>query len=215
MKNNQLGKCTKNTVLAAYVNYSLGEREGQFNDPAVLFADAVIFAFGGSHFELGEHLASKEYLPNSNLIMSEDLKKSLISYYDFLVAYQSILRDGGTFNQPEIKETEGKISLEAWPPETGQMTVIGKMVNNRQIIHLINFKTNTLDWRDTNGKKIIPGTIRNIRLSYFSYETISRIWCATPDFNYGSPLDLAFVRENNSIHFTVPYLKYWDMIVIE
>src|SRR5690606_36339370 len=56
---------TVNSVLAAYMNY--GATDGNFNTPAVLLADAVIFAFGGAHLELGEHMLSSEYFPDASL----------------------------------------------------------------------------------------------------------------------------------------------------
>jgi dextranase len=50
---------TKRSVLAAYMNYNKAENPGSFNTPSVLFTDAVIFAFGGAHLELGEHMLGK------------------------------------------------------------------------------------------------------------------------------------------------------------
>ena len=51
--NNSYSNNTKNTVLAAYMNYDLADNQGYFNTPGVLMTDAVIFANGGSHLELG------------------------------------------------------------------------------------------------------------------------------------------------------------------
>ena len=50
-----------NTVFAAYMNYECDNRE--FNVPGVLMADAVMFALGGSHLELGDHMLCREYFP--------------------------------------------------------------------------------------------------------------------------------------------------------
>jgi dextranase len=54
---------TKRTVLAAYVNREQSKQPGLFNPASVLLADAVIFAFGGAHIELGEHMLDTEYFP--------------------------------------------------------------------------------------------------------------------------------------------------------
>src|SRR5690606_18054372 len=97
-QNNVLSSHQKNTVLAAYMNYNLANNKGYFNTASVLMTNAVIFAFGGSHIELGEHMLGKEYFPNNNLQMKQELKTARIKYYDFLTAYQSLLRDGGNFN---------------------------------------------------------------------------------------------------------------------
>ena len=88
-ENNSFSSGSKNTVLAAYMNYNLAENEGEFNTPGVLLTNAVTSAFGGSHLELGEHMLGKEYFPNNNLKMKDDLKTAIVSYYDFLVAYQN------------------------------------------------------------------------------------------------------------------------------
>jgi dextranase len=213
--NEKLSNNTKNSILAAHVNYNLADNAGQFNTPGVLFADAVIFVFGGAHLELGEHMLAKEYFPNSNLRMPEDLKKSVIEYYDFLVAYQNLLRDGGTFNNPEIKATDSKVFIKTWPPQTGAVSVIGKSIGNRQILHLINFMTNSLDWRDTNGTKSVPELIYDLKLAYSTNQNVSRVWFASPDLNYGSPIELDFQKNNNHLTFIVPSLRYWDMIMTE
>jgi dextranase len=66
-ENNTLSGNKLNTVLAAYMNYDKANSPGFFNTPGVLLTDAVIFAFGGSHLELGEHMLAKEYFPNNNI----------------------------------------------------------------------------------------------------------------------------------------------------
>ena len=213
--NNQYSNNTKNTVLAAYINYNLAENTGNFNKNSVLFADAVIFAFGGAHLELGEHMLGKEYFPNSNLQMTQDLKKSLTSYYDFSVAYQNLLRDGGTFNNQPLQSLNNIVSFNAWPPQIGNISIIGKTVDNKQILHLINFKTNSLDWRDTNGTKPTPNTLQDIEVTYTTTQAINKVWFASPDFVYGKAFELDFHQVGNQIRFIIPSLKYWDMLVIE
>lgn len=206
----------KKSVLAAYMNYKLADQSGWFNTPAVLFTDAVIFAFGGAHLELGEHMLGKEYFPNSNLQMTDELKKSLISYYDFMVGYQNLLRDGGSFNSPAVASPQSGVGFTNWPPVAGRIAVIGKQVENRQVIHLINFSnTNSLDWRDTNGTKTVPTIRQNLQLSVSVPQLVTQIWFASPDLNYGSSAALDFQQVGEKVTFTVPSLKYWDMVVIE
>lgn len=206
----------KKSILAAYINYKLADKTGSFNIPSVLFADAVIFAFGGAHLELGEHMLGKEYFPNSNLQMSEELKKSLVAYYDFSVAYQNLLRDGGNFNSPSVSAASGgSVPVSTWPPQTGSVSVAGKIAGGKQVLHLINFRTNSTDWRDTDGTKTIPSLIQNLKLEYYSSGTVKKIWFASPDLNSGIAFKLPFQQNGNTVSFIVPSLKYWDMIVIE
>ena len=49
------------------MNYNKADNRGEFNTPGVLLTDAVMFALGGSHLELGgDHMLCKEYFPNEN-----------------------------------------------------------------------------------------------------------------------------------------------------
>lgn len=214
--NNSLSDNQVNTVLAAYMNYDKANSAGFFNTPGVLFTDAVIFAFGGSHLELGEHMLAKEYFPNNNLQMSGELKKRLQKYYDFMVAYENILREGGTFNSPVLNSGDGQLNLKNWPPAASTVSVIGKSLANKQILHLINFSnTSNLNWRDTNGEQTAPTVKKNFTLSLANSNTVSKVWYASPDLDGGASKELTFSQVGNNLVFKVPFMQYWGMIVVE
>ncbi|MCG2615111.1 glycoside hydrolase family 66 protein [Terrimonas sp. NA20] len=217
IRNNDFyGNNAKKTVLAAYLNYNKANNPGMFNTPAVLLADAVIFAFGGSHLELGEHMLGKEYFPNNNLQMSDELKTSLMSYYDFLVAYENLLRDGGSFNLPAISCTNGKLSLESWPAAAGKVAVQGKLIGNRQIFHLLNFSNaNSTNWRDTDGTQLKPSLVEDAAIRFTATGAVKKIWLASPDADRGVARTLQFVQSGNDVSFTLPSILYWDMLVVE
>ena len=81
------------TVFAAYMNYDkAGSSTGEFNTPGVLLTDAVIFALGGSHLELGDHMLCREYFPSTALQMNDVLKTAMIRYYDFMPAASGVRR---------------------------------------------------------------------------------------------------------------------------
>lgn len=216
IQNNDLwSNNTKRTVLAAYMDYNLANNPGYFNTQGVLFTDAVIFAFGGAHIELGEHMLCKEYFPNGNLQMKNDLSKALVRYYDFLVAYENILRGGGNFNTPDLVSADGKIQINNWPPANGSVSVVGKDMGNRQVIHLINFANSVnFDWRDANGSQAQPQTFLNLAVSFTAAKTVKKVWLASPDIDGGVAEDIPFQQSGNSISFTLPSLQYWDMVVI-
>jgi dextranase len=207
---------TRRTVLAAYMNYDLANNPGFFNTPGVLLADAVIFAFGGSHLELGEHMLGKEYFPNNNLQMRPELKAALTNYYDFLVGYQNLLRDGGTFNSPVVAHTDNKMTLNSWPPQAGQVSVVGKEFANRQVLHFINFtNASSLEWRDKNGMQKAPNAITEAAINFTTSRNVRKVWLASPDEASGVARELAFTKSGNTVSFTLPSLKYWDMVVVE
>jgi len=216
LDNNTFAGNTKSTVLAAYINYAKSNGAGYMNAPGVLLANAVIFAFGGAHIELGEHYLANEYFPNSNLQMKSDLALALVHYYDFLVAYQNLLRDGGVFSSYPVQSEDGKLSVSAWPASQGEVSVVGKKFTNRDVIHLINFsKANTMEWRDTNGTQAEPATITDATIKITTNNTVKNSWFASPDVNGGVAQSIDFSQTGNEVTLMLPSLKYWDMIVLE
>jgi len=215
-ENNQLSNGHKPTVLAAYVNYGKSGSTGYVNTPGVLLANAVIFSFGGAHLELGEHYLANEYFPNNNLQMKSALKESLLHYYDFMTAYQNLLRDGGEPVQVDISAVDEKLIVENWPASQGSVAVNGKMFPARDVIHLINFTdANSMAWRDNNGTQKEPAAIANAALTVKSRKPVKNVWFASPDHQGGVAVSLPFTQQGDKVTFTLPLLKYWDMVVLE
>lgn len=214
-ENTQYSQEKNNTVLAAYMNYEFSNQTGVFNMPGILLANSVIFASGGSHLELGEHMLSKEYFPHNNLQMDNTLKKRLIHYYDFLVAYENLLRDN-VQEVPVIIQSTNWVHFSS-QPEQGKIWTFAKEKNNKQkVIHMINFfDATTLEWRDTNGIQAEPENRKQLSIQLEENRPVKKIWFASPDKKQGIPIALPFNQENNKLTFTIPSLKYWDMIVIE
>lgn len=205
----------KNIVLAAYMNYGKADRPGEFNTASVLLTDAVIFASGGAHIELGDTgMLGKEYFPNDNLSMSQDLETKLKDYYHFLVAYQNILRD-------QIKPIDREIVLNNLQassfPKKESIWYFAKKKEGIEILHLINLLNNkSLLWRDDYGVYDDPETIENLKIKYYTNIEVEEIFLASPDFEHGSSLGLSFDYGNDQqgrfVEFSLLFLKYWDMI---
>ena len=207
---------TKPTILTAYMDYNVANSTGYFNTPGVLLTDAVIFAYGAAHLEMGDHMLCKEYFPNNNLQMKPDLQQAMIHYYDFLTGYENLLRDGGTFNIPDIISSDGKTLLNYFPPHNGSISVIGKDMGDKQIIHLINFaNASSFDWRDTNGNQTTPNTLQNISYILTTDKPVKKLWMASPDINDGALQQISFTTSGNAVSFKLPSLQYWDMIVAD
>jgi dextranase len=201
-----------NSVFAAYMNYDLGRNKGTFNTPGVLFADAVMFAVGASHLELGEHMLCNEYFPNKNLSMDKTLETALVRYYDFLVAYENILRDGGDFNNLSVSGA----SVVAWPPQTGKIISLPKKVGTKQVVHLFNFvNAQHLQWGDANGTQTEPRLQQNVSITVNVSQPVTKAWVATPDKEGKMYEEIPFNAETGSVTLTVPAIKYWTMLVLE
>jgi dextranase len=203
-----------NMVIAAYMDYGLANSKSFFNTPGVLLTDAVIFASGGAHLELGEHMLVHEYFPNGNAAMKPELEQRLTSYYDFSVAYQNLLRDSvapaaitfvGPADAPFSKTDQ-----------QGSIWYFARKKENMQIVHFINLldAANVL-WRDNLGTQTEPATRAPLSVSFAADRPIKKIWMATPDSLGGIAIDIPFAQAEGRTTFTLPYLKYWDMIVIE
>ena len=211
MKENQSLAPDKNTVLAAYMNYG---KSGTFNTPAVLLADAVIFALGGSHLELGEHMLSNEYFPNASMKMSSELSETLVSYYDFLTGYENLLRDGA--KRYNLNVISDNVRMAQWGPVRGSVNTVAFEVGERLVIHLLNFQTvKHLDWRDDQMNQSVPLTLEDIGIKVRTSREVKKVWVASPDVDGGAPRVPQWSASGMSVSVTVPSLKYWTMIVIE
>ncbi|MCK4578912.1 MAG: T9SS type A sorting domain-containing protein, partial [Candidatus Marinimicrobia bacterium] len=205
---------TLNTILAAYMNYEQSGSPGVFNTPGVLFTDAVIFAAGGAHLELGEHMLGHEYFPNENLAMNEELVSSLIHYYDFLVAYENLLRDSLVVSNINVSSNDDT-ELAGWP-KLGAIWAFSKCKGSRQVFHLINFcDAATLGWRDNTGAQPAPRVMTNVSLKFSDNRELTALWVASPDTLGGLPVTLPFIQEDGKISFVLPSIKYWSMVVAE
>lgn len=204
----------RKTVLAAYMNYKKADSPGTFNVPSVLLTDSFIFAAGGFHLELGEHMLGKEYFPNSNLAMPQDLEKKLIAWYDFQVAYQELLVTSSGFSAVPISLNQGAIPVQNWPYQSNRVVALSKQTGNKTVISLINLSgISSLDWRDTNGTKAWPTTFQSVQVAVPG--TYSKIWIASPDYRSGAPVFPEITVENKESHFTLPQLGIWTLITLE
>ncbi|MBN8192657.1 glycoside hydrolase family 66 protein [Bacillus sp. NTK074B] len=205
----------KNTVLAAYMDYEHANEEGVFNEGGILLANSVIFANGGAHLELGEHMLSKEYFPHDALSMNESLQHKLIQYYDFLTAYENILRDGGMRKSDvQIESSDGIHMSEI--AEQGSLWYTAKEKGSRQMVHLINLlDADSIDWRDTFATQPIPTERNRIGITMKTDREVEKVWLASPDIDGGAPHTLSHNVSAGSISFTLPSITYWDMVVIE
>ncbi|MGD6805134.1 glycoside hydrolase family 66 protein [Rossellomorea aquimaris] len=212
-QNSKYSKGELNTVLAAYMNYDLSNSKGEFNAPGVLLTNSVIFASGGAHLELGENMLSKEYFPHKNLEITDELNDQLTSYYDFTVAYENLLRDGA-------EEVEKEVSIEGQEvtasPELGALWSFVKKKDKQEIIQLINFTdAASMEWRDNDGSQPEPSVKEELKVTVKTDGDVDKVWTASPDLYEGSAMELEFKQKGDSLEFTLPSIKYWDMVVVE
>jgi dextranase len=213
----------RSLIVPAYMDYDAAKAHsesspGYMNTPGVLLTDAATFASGGSRLELGDdnRMLCSEYFPNSNMIMSDDLKQKERRYYDFLVAYENLLRDGqnDTSNKVEIPGI-----YTSRTSEPNKVWTFTKSDGNHQIIHLINLLGEWNNaWRDTNADYPEPTSLSNLNVKYYYTDSVGSVSFASPDYENGKTIDLPFQKGydagGNYVVFKIPTLQYWDMIYI-
>jgi conserved domain protein len=227
------GKNTFNTVFAAYQHCRNG-KEGQFRTGSALFGNATIFALGGSRIELsGDHMLYTEYFPDNKRRMSNELQKSIIHYYDFLVAYENYLRDGNA--ETSVNMTMEGVNVAAWDfsepdpsKEKAEDQVIGPKpysvntysttkgnVTAIQLLNYSNFSRDNFNIRDIKETMPEPNVLLNKKIVLDDATPVARIWVASPDCFGGAPQEVVFTQNNGKVIFTLPSLEYWTMVVVE
>jgi dextranase len=206
----------RTTVLAAYLDQSLcTSAGGTFNAPGVLLADAAIFAHGGDHIELGDvnHMLCAPYFPNTDLAMSPNLTSQLHHYYDFLVAYENVLRGGrhpssSTIRLPGVPSSANGSAQTVW--------TVAASSGGAETLNFINLLRNHDEsWGDPFGSDPPPRIVRNIAVSYCDrHGTPHTVELASPDIDDGAPSTLRFTHKPGTtcIRFTIPRLQYWDLV---
>lgn len=215
---------SKALVFPAYLHRNLSNRlrqdhgpQVQFNTPAVLLADAVMFSVGASHLELGDgdRMLSSEYFPADTAITpSPDLRNKLKSYYDFLVAYENYLRDGAGPSSFPIALTGASQSLNGGP---GAVWTIGREKGSDSIVHLINLTAvKQANWRDDDMSCPPAPILHDLKLTVQLPADISEVGWASPDIDDGSWHVLPVKRSSSaqsSYEVTVPQLNYWTVVI--
>ena len=126
------------------------------------------------------------------------------------------MRDGGTFSPVNVQSVDGSLTFESWPASQGSVAVLGKKINDREVVHLINFsQANSMEWRDTNGTQAEPTLVLNPAIKITVSKAVSKVWIASPDINGGVVQNIEFSQSGNEVTLTLPSLKYWDMVVLE
>lgn len=214
----------KQTVLAAYLNYDLGLKgRGYFNTPGIIMATAAASAWGGTILQMGEHMLCHEYFPDDNLSMTGELKRAMIRYYDFAVAYENLLRPdapAGGVNSDwfgvDVTARNGDCIFNQWGPVKDQIATVGRHVGSREVIHLLSYRNAThLDWCDSDGDQAAQTLLTDIPVSLEVSSRPARVWVATPDWQQGAAVEPDWSYDAGTLTLTLPALQYWTMIVIE
>jgi dextranase len=202
----------KPVVLAAYIK--------PVRHRNVRLADAVIFASGGYHIELGERggMLADPYFPKYRK-MSDDLAAVLRHYYDFAVRYENVLALG---TQDSTDKGAGRVTIEGintQPEQDGKKVwIITRQGEGFEAVSLINLSD--IPNPEWDGLLLAdPTPLDGLRVRYRAEQEVQRVWLASPDFASPRAMALDFRLDRDTpghyVEFTVPRLDYWDLVVIE
>ncbi len=198
----------KPVVLAAYIDPA-----AEYN---VRLMDAVIFASGGGHIELGERngLLADAYFPRYG-VMSPALAEAIRRYYDFAVRYQEVIGPGmrdATRDYLKRVEIDGVstapslVNDKVWP-----IVREGDGFAAVSLVNLLSLESPEWARRLPSPPAALGPSIVHIGVD----REVSRVWVATPDGDDPSPQPLSFTQADGALSFQIPSLVYWDLIVIE
>ncbi len=207
-------KGERGSILGAYMDYNVTKGEA-FNLPGILYTNAMLTAAGGSHLELGDTgMLSSEYYPGNSLRISRELGKRIQDYYSFMVAYENLLRG------PGLKETAAKTivngSMTSSETKPGEIYSFTKKKDNMTIVQILNYDgASTSDWVDSRGAQTAPIIKYDVTVSQSLDHKPSSVSVMSPDYHHGILQQVPFTYDSDGIvTFTLPYLEYWDMVVI-
>jgi len=178
-------------------------------------------------------LAEPDYVSDS-LYMPPALQGAMVNYYNFLTAYEDLLRNGETPNSNLIDllggpptSTDGSAgsiwtfasSTSGAGPTSGTSSTSGaSSAPGTDVLQFINMlKLTTDDWMDTNADQPAPTVQHNLAVKYYYASTVApvSVYVASPDVNGGAAQSVPFTTGTDSganyVTFTLPSLEYWDM----
>jgi len=197
----------KPVVLAAYVH------PGNSANPFLM--DALIFASGGGHIELGEtsgYLANP-YFPDYDTLTTEQTEL-LKNYYDFAVRYQNII---GPSTIEATKNWRGKIKingLKVGLNPTDDVFALVRESDSTIAVNLINLTgINSDKWNEPVDFPV-PADNIIVKVGGFT-QVVKDVYLSSPDEETFSLDPVDFTQNGDEISLVIPSLKIWDLVVFK
>ena len=197
----------KPVIIAAYIP---PERTAN-----VRLANALIFASGAYHLELGEPdaMLADPYFPRFGL-MTDEMQAVMARYYDFLVRYENILALGtsdATSARAAALTIDG-VKTTGLRSED-RVVVIVRQGDGFETFSLVNL----MGIGDSRWDQPVqaPEEMTDLTAQLTVDRPVARLWWASPDGDDPALHALSFTVEGDSITFALPSLAYWDLLLVE
>lgn len=180
----------KSIIIPAYMNKEADwKKNPYFNDASVTLMNLVTMCAGATRLEMGEHMLCHEYFPNTNGIMTDELKDYIVKQYDFMVAYHGLLK-GNNFRwngQRFTNFTQGSAWIKSHPfvtnqIDTNKISLIEKTNASTLSLNLINtLQLNGDDWRDDGKNRKFAEPLQDVKVCLSSQLKLTEnvVWYAT------------------------------------
>lgn len=211
----------KAIVFAAYINRKPWDEMGDpaqpplptyVNDASARLLDAVLFAHGAGHIELGDdgQLLVNEYFPARAPRMHPGLSRALRDTYDFAVRYGEFLFAGLREAELRVDSPTHRLSADG---EAGAIwTAARERLDGTVALSLINLNGVDDQWRNPCAN---PTPQTNVVLKLRADRPFRRAFLATPDDGRGRPRELPIKQDEAGVSFIViPRLEFWDLVVL-
>ena len=190
-------------ILAAYISPAF--------EPSVLLTDAVIFASGSYHLEIGEGdgMLSDPYFPKYQR-MNAALQRHLRRYYDVIVRYQDLLYGEDLVDWAPDVEIEGSRVLTGgyfngvWP--------VGRQDGQYRVLSLINLN-GLEDARWNSPRQTPPTLLKERKISVAMAVPPQAVYLVDPDGMDQSPVPVTFSYRDGRVVLTLDRLQYWSLLV--
>lgn len=200
----------KPVIIAAYISPD--------NFENVRLANALIFASGAYHLELGEPRAmlADPYFPKYGHMntATQDLERR---YYDFLVRYETVLALGTSDATSDRAEALTIAGVETGTRRSkDRVAVIVRAGSDASfetfsLVNLMGIDGGYWDVALTHA----PTPLRDLPVRLEVSRPVSQVWLASPDGDDPAAQPVEFTSDGSGIAFTVPQLDAWTMIVVE
>lgn len=203
-----------------------GQNVCYFNLPGMLYMEAAMFSSGAHHAWLadGNRFISNDDFPVARMLSATP--ETIAAEYDyqtFDVAYEKLLRNNISASMSAAPSITSGATGSA-TAGAGSVYLLNTMRSGLNILHLLNYQqlnaTQFSDVSDPDANYPAPTVTGALGIKmYVTSGTLGNLYMASPDINHGAPQQLTYTTGSDSsgsyITFTVPSLKYWDMVWLE
>ncbi len=196
----------KPVVLAAYVHPE--------NTSNPVLMDAIIFASGGGHIELGENFGylAHPYFPYYEKL-SDVQAQTLKNYYDFAVRYQNLIGPAATEATAkwisQIQLGELKVGLNT----SDDVFAFVRESPGHMSVSLVNMTD--IQSEKWNEPAEYPKQAGPITLTITGFDQkVNQAFFSSPDEKTFSLEPVQFQQVRDQISLTIPSLKIWDLVVL-